>query len=122
MVELTLNFTTKGSYVSEITDELDLELIPIGDVKEGFSLVQRHGLEHDLSLGSVVTVGESEEVDGGCKPGIKIIRFATPGSCFHPGRFQTNRLNMLETRRMMEEEEEEEDEKMVGGLPGQSWF
>ena len=95
-----MNFMSKSSYISKIIDELVLELVPNSDVEEGPSLVQRHGLEHYLSHGSIIKVGESEEVDGGCKPGIKIIRFATPGSSFHPGRFQTNRLNMLEMRSM----------------------
>ena len=54
-----------------------------------------------MSLGSVIAVGEGEDVDAGCKSGIKIIRFAAPGSYFHPKRFQTNGLSMLETRRMI---------------------
>ena len=99
MVKLGLNFTSKGSYISKIIYKLFLELSPFGDVDEGASLVLGHGLEHDLGLGSVIAVGEEEDGYVACKPGIKVIRLATPSRRFHPGKFQADGLRWLTRRR-----------------------
>ena len=100
MVKLVLNFTSKGSYVPKIIDELILKLVPFGDVEKEASLVLGHGLKHDLGLGGVLAIGEGEEVDAGCMPGIKVIRLAALGSSFHLGRFQDDGLSMVELRRL----------------------